>query len=61
MSVEVMSMVFKHYPEGGSEMLLALALADFSNDTGTQIYPSVAALAKKLASPFVASNINFRK
>ena len=42
-----MSMVFKHYPEGGSEMLLALALADFSNDTGTQIYPSVAALAKK--------------
>ena len=42
-----MSMVFEHYPEGGSEMLLALALADFSNDDGTQIYPSVAALAKK--------------
>ena len=47
MSVKVMSMVFEHYPEGGSEMLLALALADFSNDDGTQIYPSVSALGKK--------------
>lgn len=47
MSVKVMSLVFEHYPEGGSEMLLALALADFSNDDGTRIYPSVAALAKK--------------
>ena len=47
MSVKVMSMVFEYYPEGGSEMLLALALADFSNDDGTQIYPSVSALGKK--------------
>ena len=47
MSVKVMSMVFEYYPEGGGEMLLALALADFADDDGSRIYPSVAALAKK--------------
>lgn len=47
MSVEVMTMVFKRYPNGGGEMLLALALADHSNDVGTGIYPSVASLSEK--------------
>lgn len=47
MSVEVMTMVFKRYPNGGGEMLLALALADHSNDQGTGIYPSIASLADK--------------
>lgn len=47
MSVEVMSMVFKRYPNGGGEMLLALALADHANDQGTGIYPSIASLAEK--------------
>lgn len=42
-----MSMVFEHYPEGGGEMLLALALADFSDDEGGKVYPSIPALAKK--------------
>lgn len=47
MSVKVMSMVFEHYPEGGGEMLLALALADFSDDEGGKVFPSIPALAKK--------------
>ncbi|QEA10877.1 DNA replication protein O [Bordetella phage vB_BbrS_PHB09] len=47
MSVDVMSAVFKRYPNGGGEMLLALAMADHSNDQGTGIYPSVASLAEK--------------
>ncbi|MBU1689490.1 MAG: helix-turn-helix domain-containing protein [Gammaproteobacteria bacterium] len=42
-----MSMVFEHYPEGGGEMLLALALADFSDDEGGKVFPSIPALAKK--------------
>lgn len=47
MSVRVMSMVFERYPNGGGEMLLALALADHSHDDGTHIYPSIAQLAAK--------------
>lgn len=47
MSVKVMGMVFDRYPNGGGEMILALALADHSSDDGTGIYPSVASLAEK--------------
>ncbi|ARK91089.1 helix-turn-helix domain-containing protein [Burkholderia pseudomallei] len=47
MSVKVMSAVFERYPEGGGEMILALALADHSHDDGTHIYPSVDKLAAK--------------
>lgn len=47
MSVEVMTMVFKRYPNGGGEMLLALALADHSSDDGSGIYPSIKSLADK--------------
>ncbi|MFY3534632.1 helix-turn-helix domain-containing protein [Achromobacter denitrificans] len=47
MSVKVMGMVFERYPNGGGEMILALALADHSSDQGTGIYPSVASLAEK--------------
>lgn len=49
MSVEVMSAVFKRYPAGGNERLLALALADEATDTGVRIFPSVARLALKSA------------
>ncbi|WP_354399025.1 helix-turn-helix domain-containing protein [Variovorax sp. OAS795] len=42
-----MTMVFDRYPEGGSEMLLALALADHAHDDGTRIWPSVGELARK--------------
>lgn len=47
MSVWVMGEVFRRYPHGGNEMLLALALADHAHDDGTRIYPSVEALARK--------------
>ena len=43
-----MALVWKHYPEGGAEMLAMLALADYSNDEGGSIYPSMATIAKKL-------------
>lgn len=47
MSVEVMAMVFRRYPVGGGEMLLALALADHSDDEGRSIFPSIKRLAQK--------------
>ena len=42
-----MTAVFERYPEGGGEMLLALALADHADDDGTHIFPSVDTMAKK--------------
>ena len=47
MSIKIMSAVFDRYPNGGGEMLLALALADHASDDGTRVYPSVANLAEK--------------
>lgn len=47
MSIEVMTLVWKHYPEGGSELLLALALADIGQDDGSRIHPSVQFMAHK--------------
>lgn len=42
-----MSEVFARYPNGGGEMLLALALADHADDGGNNIFPSIKALAEK--------------
>ena len=42
-----MSLVFDRYPEGGGEMLTALALADHSDDDGKNIYPSIKRIAEK--------------
>ena len=47
MSIKLMNMVFDRYPNGGGEMLLALAMADHAHDDGTSIFPSVEYLAKK--------------
>lgn len=47
MSVKIMGMVFEFYPVGGGEMLLALSLADFADDDGGRIFPSVSTLARK--------------
>lgn len=47
MSARVTGMVFDRYPNGGGEMLLALALADHAHDDGTHIFPSVAHLSSK--------------
>jgi len=40
-------MVFDRYPVGGSERLLALAIADHARDDGTRIWPSLDELARK--------------
>ena len=42
-----MSAVFDRYPNGGGEMVLALALADHADDAGGSIFPSVPPFAKK--------------
>lgn len=47
MSIKVMNAVFDRYPNGGGEMLLALALADHASDDGTRVFPSIKALAEK--------------
>ncbi|MGY1490736.1 helix-turn-helix domain-containing protein [Methylobacillus pratensis] len=47
MSVLMMAQVFKRYPNGDGEMLLALAIADHADDEGENIYPSVKTLAEK--------------
>ncbi|MDO8263616.1 MAG: helix-turn-helix domain-containing protein [Gallionella sp.] len=47
MSIKLMTMVFDGYPTGGGEMLLALSLADFADDDGRRIFPSVDTLGRK--------------
>lgn len=42
-----MTHVWERYPNGGGEMLLALALADHAHDNGKHIFPSVDHLARK--------------
>lgn len=42
-----MTLVFNHYPVGGGEFTLALALADVASDDGGKIFPSVPTLARK--------------
>ncbi len=61
MSVDVMSMVFKRYPNGGGEMLLALALADHAHDDGTHIFPSVDHLAVKTRQSVRAVQYQLKK
>lgn len=48
MSVKMISMVFEGFPQGGSKMLVMLAMADFARDDGTHIWPSVPSLAAKV-------------
>jgi len=47
MSIKITSLVWDNLPYGGGELLLALALADFSDDDGRSIFPSIPLLAKK--------------
>lgn len=46
MSIRIMSKVWDHGPSERGELLVMLALADFSNDDG-ECWPSVAAIGKK--------------
>ena len=48
MSIRVMSLVWDNFPRGGSDKLAMLALADWCNDQGGSLHPSVATVAKKI-------------
>lgn len=47
MSIKVMTDVWAYADCKGSELLILLALADFSDDNGENIYPSMQTLAQK--------------
>lgn len=47
MSIEVMTQVWKHADASGGELLVLLALADYSNEDRGCAWPSVRTLAKK--------------
>lgn len=48
MSIYVMNLVWRQYQKGGSEKLALLALADWCDDDGGNLYPSIATVAKKV-------------
>ena len=48
MSIKLMSMVWEHFPRGGSEKLALLALADWADDDGGKLFPSIAKIAHKI-------------
>ena len=48
MSIRVITIVWDRFPAGSSELLALLALADWADDRGRRLYPSVAALAAKI-------------
>lgn len=47
MSIKMMNKVWQDAALSGSELLMLLALADFSDDNGSNIFPSVKTLAQK--------------
>jgi hypothetical protein len=48
MSIKVSRAVWEHFREGGNLKLTMLALADWSDDDGGRIYPSMASIAVKV-------------
>jgi hypothetical protein len=48
MSIKVMSLVWDNFKRGGSDKLAMLALADWCNDEGGSLYPSILAVSKKI-------------
>ncbi|MEU8079278.1 helix-turn-helix domain-containing protein [Catellatospora citrea] len=48
MSIKVMNWVWSESTTGGTERLLLLAIADNATDDGTNAYPSLATLARKV-------------
>lgn len=48
MAVSVIDLVWKRFPGRGSELLTMLALADWCNDEGGSLYPSIRKLAVKM-------------
>lgn len=47
MSIHVMNLVWAHADVKGSELLILLAMADFSDDNGENIFPSMQTLGRK--------------
>ncbi|CAJ0691631.1 helix-turn-helix domain-containing protein [Ralstonia holmesii] len=47
MSLRAMTQVWDRFPRGGSHMLVALALADWCDDDGRSLYPSIKKVAAK--------------
>jgi len=50
MSVRVMALVWENFKASGSEKLTMLALADWCDDTGGNLFPSIAGIARKINS-----------
>lgn len=48
MSIKIMSYVWDGFPATGSELLAMLALADWCDDRGGSLYPSVKAVGEKI-------------
>lgn len=48
MSIKVMTLVWDNFPGNGSELLTMLALADWCNDAGGSLHPSISTVAKKI-------------
>ncbi len=48
MSLRVLTLVWDNFSRGGSEKLAMLALADWCNDDGKSLHPSISAVAKKI-------------
>jgi hypothetical protein len=47
LSLKCINQFWERYPGEGNELLVALAVADWANDNGEGIYPSLAKLARK--------------
>lgn len=48
MSIKVMTLVWDKFPASGSELVTMLALADWCDDNGSSLYPSIKAIAEKI-------------
>jgi len=48
MSIKNMDLVWTSFPDGGSELLTMLAIADWSNDAGGNVFPSICTLARRI-------------
>ncbi|WP_197091084.1 helix-turn-helix domain-containing protein, partial [Herbaspirillum chlorophenolicum] len=50
MSLIAMGAVWQNFSRGGSEKLTLLALADWCDDDGKSLYPSIQRIAKKISA-----------
>lgn len=48
MSIRIMDQVWRHFPGDGSDLLAMLALADWCNDEGGSLHPSIRTVARRI-------------